>query len=181
MLRPIAMRKLNNLRSPIQLHLGCGFNHLDDWVNIDLVGASADIYWDLRKGIPFASASAAAIFHEHLLEHLPYRVGFRFTKECYRVLRPEGILRVVVPSATLAMERYGQGEQGEHPTPMLAFSSIMTGFGHAAMYDAKSLIALCRAAGFRQVRERRFADTDLAVSPDSLERKDESLYVEARK
>ncbi|MFM6251285.1 MAG: class I SAM-dependent methyltransferase, partial [Dolichospermum sp.] len=37
------------------------------------------------------------VYHSHVLEHFPKTEGERFIQECYRVLRPQGVLRVVVP------------------------------------------------------------------------------------
>jgi len=55
------------------------------------------ISWDLRKGIPFRDGSFDVLYHSHTLEHLDHDLAAGFLKECHRVLKPNGILRVVVP------------------------------------------------------------------------------------
>jgi predicted SAM-dependent methyltransferase len=57
----------------------------------------AVIAWDLRRGIPFADNEFAVVYHSHFLEHLDRRAARAFLTECYRVLEPGGILRIVVP------------------------------------------------------------------------------------
>jgi len=60
--------------------------------------------YDLRKGIPFPDNSVDAVYHSHTLEHIDRNLldpaqdaALNFTKECLRVLKPGGILRIVVP------------------------------------------------------------------------------------
>ena len=53
--------------------------------------------WKASEGIPAASQSADLIYHSHLLEHLDQEEGEVLIKECFRVLKQGGILRVVVP------------------------------------------------------------------------------------
>jgi len=55
------------------------------------------VLWNLAKGIPFAEQSFDVVYHSHLLEHLPREAAPDFLRECRRVLKPGGILRVVVP------------------------------------------------------------------------------------
>lgn len=52
---------------------------------------------NLSHGIPFADNSFDAVYHSHLLEHFPKRYAPVFLQECFRVLKPDGIIRVVVP------------------------------------------------------------------------------------
>jgi len=52
---------------------------------------------DLAKGIPFADNSIDVVYHSHVLEHLDRDVATLFIREIARVLKPGGILRIVVP------------------------------------------------------------------------------------
>ncbi len=79
------------------LNLGCGNIFHKDWVNVDFVDHDGKVMaYDLRLGIPFADSSFDVIYHSHLLEHMPKAWGEFFIRECYRVLRPGGLLRVAV-------------------------------------------------------------------------------------
>lgn len=55
------------------------------------------VFWDLRKGIPFPDQTFDAVYHCHVLEHIDREAAPVFLRECRRVLRSGGILRVVVP------------------------------------------------------------------------------------
>src|SRR4051812_14467764 len=66
------------------------------------------ISWDLRKGIPFTPATFDVVYHSHFLEHLEREAGRRLLLECHRVLRPGGIIRVVVPDLQFLASNYVQ-------------------------------------------------------------------------
>jgi hypothetical protein len=53
--------------------------------------------WKASAGIPAPSQSVDMVYHSHLLEHMDQEEGEDLIKECFRVLKPGGILRVVVP------------------------------------------------------------------------------------
>ena len=83
---------------PRLLNLGCGQCKRSGWINIDFQSSSPDVLaYDLRLGIPFADATFDIVYHSHVLEHFSRAQGAFFIKECFRVLKPGGLLRVVVP------------------------------------------------------------------------------------
>ena len=53
---------------------------------------------DITKGLPFDDNQFDAVYHSHVLEHLEPADGEKLLSECYRVLRPGGVLRIVVPN-----------------------------------------------------------------------------------
>jgi SAM-dependent methyltransferase len=64
------------------------------------------ISYNLQKGIPFQDNTFDVIYHSHCLEHLEQDAAMNLIKECYRCLKHEGILRVVVPDLCLLVTRY---------------------------------------------------------------------------
>ena len=64
------------------------------------------IHWDLRKGIPFEDAKFDVVYHSHFLEHLDQKVAREFLRECCRVLKPSGVMRVVVPDLEIRCRNY---------------------------------------------------------------------------
>jgi len=67
------------------------------------------IVWDLRRGIPFESETFDIVYHSHFLEHIDSDKALRFLGECYRVLKPGGVIRVVVPDLERVVIQYVQG------------------------------------------------------------------------
>src|SRR5271163_2177762 len=89
------------------LNLGCGSRFHPDWVNLDLYPSSPTVQqWDLQKEFPFPDGSFDVVYHSHVLEHFSRRDGLRFLERCCKVLRPEGILRVVVPDLERIVKLY---------------------------------------------------------------------------
>ncbi|QDT15545.1 class I SAM-dependent methyltransferase [Alienimonas californiensis] len=80
-----------------RLNLGCGSRYRDDWTNVDVRSAPGVLAHDLRDPLPFADASYDFVYHSHVLEHFRPADVPAFLRECRRVLRPGGTLRVVVP------------------------------------------------------------------------------------
>jgi SAM-dependent methyltransferase len=82
----------------LRLNLGCGSVCHPDWVNLDTIASRPDVVaCDLRRPLPFADAVAEACYASHVLEHLNQHDARCLLDECHRLLRPGGILRIVVP------------------------------------------------------------------------------------
>ncbi|PIE68241.1 MAG: group 1 glycosyl transferase, partial [Deltaproteobacteria bacterium] len=80
------------------LNLGCGATFHPDWINVDFQARGDKVLgYNLELGIPFADDSFDVVYHSHILEHFSKKRGEFFLKECFRILRPGGLLRVVVP------------------------------------------------------------------------------------
>lgn len=89
------------------LNLGCGRRFHPAWTNVDFVSTDESIIaHNLTQGIPFPDASFDVVYHSHLLEHFTKKEAESFIRECCRVLRPQGVLRVVVPDLEQIAEIY---------------------------------------------------------------------------
>lgn len=91
------------------LNLGCGDRHHPGWTNVDLRPVHSEVLaLDVTQPLPFEEGKFAVVYHSHLLEHLPRVQAAAFLKECRRLLRPDGILRVVVPDLEQIADLYVQ-------------------------------------------------------------------------
>jgi len=80
------------------LNVGCGTKFHRAWTNIDMVSTNPAVRAvNLIQGIPFEADRFEVLYHSQVLEHIPKEKAPAFLAECLRVLRPGGILRVVVP------------------------------------------------------------------------------------
>ena len=94
-----------------KLNLGCGHNVLEGWVNSDANPPSTAVtLLDVENKFPFTDNEFDYIFSEHMIEHLPYEVGSRSLKECYRVLKPRGVVRVSTPDLAFLVDLYTNSE-----------------------------------------------------------------------
>lgn len=84
------------------LNLACGPVYLidDHWVNIDFVSVGREVIGhDLLTSLPFDDSEFDLVYSSHFLEHVPRSCVHTFLLECKRVLRPGGILRLVLPDS----------------------------------------------------------------------------------
>ncbi len=183
----------------MKLNLGCGSTTPAGWNNVDyalgarlaglpgfaLVNARLrlfDLDWaqrievhDLRKNFPWPDGSAEAIYSSHTFEHLTREHGCHFMREAHRVLRPGGVLRIVVPDLEHVVARYQAGdlaadrfveELGVLPEPSLSrWKSRLAPFimfPHKCMYDHAALLRVFAAHQF-DARRRNAYDSE---SPD---------------
>jgi SAM-dependent methyltransferase len=90
-------------RAPL---LGRAFRRLDrDKEHRNARGAPMR-FTDLRDGIPYPDESFDAVYHSNFLEHLDRADAEGLLRECRRVLRPGGVLRVVVPDLEVQARAY---------------------------------------------------------------------------
>jgi SAM-dependent methyltransferase len=80
------------------LNLGCGDRFHPNWENGDLYPNDPGVrFVDLLKKIPYGDETFDVVYHSHVLEHFARKAAFFFLTECHRVLKPGGVVRVVVP------------------------------------------------------------------------------------
>lgn len=187
----ISKRKIGHfLKGTTELFLEVGAGDKkgeNGWLTID-VTRNCDIYWDLRKGIPFPNESISKIYSSHFFEHLSYKEGQKFLDECSRVLVPGGIFSICVPNASIYIEAYLNSDLDENQffgykpaynnttkIDYVNYTAYMDGH-HKYMFDEENLIYILTSKGFQNVCQRKF-DPDI----DSKERDFESIYVEAIK
>ena len=61
---------------------------------------------DLSKGIPFETNSIDVIYHSHLFENIDRKNVKNFLNELKRVLKPDGIQKIVVPYFYFLCSKY---------------------------------------------------------------------------
>ncbi|KAF2333126.1 class I SAM-dependent methyltransferase [Flavobacterium daemonense] len=89
------------------VNLGCGNSYHKDWINFDFVSNNESVAsHNLLEGIPLADNEVNVVYHSHILEHFSKKDGFSFIKECYRVLKKDGIIRIAVPDLESIAKEY---------------------------------------------------------------------------
>ena len=206
------------LPSGPRVNLGCGPVMPKGWVNVDgsrrswlvahaagldrllvrlgLLRASAFrpgiVHHDLRRRLPWADDSIAAIYAGEVWEHFEYEDALRLTQECRRVLKKGGVLRLCVPDGVEFWENYLAiffEEQAREPHVrdasrlrrhvQMYFDDICTrppglksfGHFHKWQYDEIQLVDLFERCGFQDVARKPFGVSRI---PDigALERSD---------
>lgn len=80
------------------LNVACGSRYHTDWVNIDFSPADKNVKKvNLLGTLPFENESFDVAYSSHFLEHLSLQQAKNICLEIHRILKPNGIFRVVVP------------------------------------------------------------------------------------
>jgi predicted SAM-dependent methyltransferase len=100
--RTIALFGINKIREKGErmqkLNFGCGKRFAPGWVNIDFHSVDPLVKRvNLLEGFPFADRSFDVVYSSHVLEHFTPQQAKFLLQEAYRVLKPQGIIRIVVP------------------------------------------------------------------------------------
>jgi predicted SAM-dependent methyltransferase len=181
----------------VHLHLGCGRRYLNGFVNVDAnPRQKVDLWLDVRNGIPFGDGSVASIYTTHMLEHFYPDELQRLLAECYRVLRPGGGMRIIVPSLRTAIEAYNRQQlqwfNPEFPRPYDSLGGRFVNFifcdgQHRSAFDYSHIQEALRRAGFAEIEEcgegrsRLYGEKVPSYDPADREGLAHSLYVEAFK
>ncbi len=94
-------------RSAINLACGGKFCNLSGWINADHNPSSQEVLRvNLLKPLPFENNSFDVVYHSQFIEHLTFDDAEKFLEECFRILKPNGILRVVTPDFQNQVKEY---------------------------------------------------------------------------
>jgi predicted SAM-dependent methyltransferase len=181
-----AYLRANDVR---KLQLGTGGNVLAGWLNTDIHDfrrSGEVVYMDARRPFPLPAGSFDAVYSEHMLEHLTYEDGLRCLRECHRVLRPGGRIRVATPSLERLVRLYDPElsdvqrryvrwsvdefvPRADAPLPGFVLNNFLRDWGHEFVYDTQTLRHALSTAGFVEVEEHSVGESDDALL-EGLER-----------
>ena len=189
-------------KSELKLHLGCGSDVRPGWVNLDLAPAHLEptpnalfIAYDLRLDLPLRDNCCRLVYSSHFLEHLDLHHGVQMLRECHRVLRPGGVLRLCLPNFGALLKAYAAGDESYHELIAIReampeiepqtetfvdhvnFAAHQNG-EHKWIFDEEKIGLLLRHTGFSSVNSAAF---DAAVDHPSPVRRRYSFYIEAVK
>ena len=175
-----------------RLNWGCGGHPEPGWINSDIKDSPGiQIVRDIREGLPLDAGSIDYAVSIHALPEIPYPDLIPTLRELRRVLKPGGVLRLVLPDLEKAIRAYMADDKDYFLVPdedahtiggKLVVQMIWYGWSRS-MFTHDFIEELCVRAGFSRVDRCSFEQTASAYPEitqlDSRER--ESLYVEAVK
>lgn len=171
------------------LHLGCEKCLIDGWINTDI---KIDDYLsdedkhkvlilDAEGPFPYNDNEFDFIYSEHLIEHLSY-CGFKnYIRECYRCLKPGGVLRTACPYLDFYIDLWNNPHEyedfiqhhcemfnkellndwknEEYVPPMFILNDNMRMWNHQVMYDKNTLIKIFKKT-FNNVKQCEYQKSD---------------------
>ncbi len=211
----------------IKVNLGCGPSGLDGWVNYDwgilpfisklpflqkiifslrLLPPFYCAKWpelklvNIQKRLPLEDGTVDYMYCSHVLEHFEPWKASDILKECWRVMKTGGILRIVTPDIRKLIDIYldsGEGvraarnlcnmwwgfEKDKRPENFLNKISRRFTREHLWNYDKEEMSALIKSAGFDHITWFSVGKGDVPDINrlDSLGMANTSLYVEVKK
>jgi glycosyltransferase involved in cell wall biosynthesis/predicted SAM-dependent methyltransferase len=166
------------------------------WVNIDTInlkefaeqnGFLFQLH-DLNNKLPYKDGSVDLIFASHVLEHL----GTDPLADWFRVLRPGGRIRIIVPDmeklnkmytdGSISNARYFNADIKDDMSPGEILNHLLY-HNHVKAFDAMSLTKNLKAVGFENIAQKKpFVSTDRRMMEQTYDVFPEiSLIVEAQK
>ena len=198
----------------MKLNLGCGDQTPQGWINVDYaLGARFaklplfsflnkqfrffNIDWnkhiylhDLRTRFPWGDGQANYVYSSHSLEHLTREEGLFFLRECHRILKQRGVIRVVVPDLRVIVDDYLKGSTkanqflenlgvlygGQHSRLKQRLSPFFQ-FRHKCMYDCETLLAIMQEIGFACEPRNAFSSRIEDIDRIELESRTQSAVI----
>ena len=174
----------------MKLHIGCGPIKLDGYINIDIEPShNPDVCGNV---LDLSYQDVDVIYTCHMIEHLSVSDAQAAFDCFYKWLKPNGILRIGVPSLELATQAYVNGNDMSfiygrsfngyylYDTPCERFNFFMKEWEHKITYDFNQLHLMLLKVGFWKIKKAEANQTDIPnFNHDRFI--SESLYVEAIK
>jgi len=150
---------------------------------------------NLNKRFPWESNSVDIIYCSHTLEHFSKQEGLTFLKECHRVLKRDGILRIVVPDLKNFVEEYRKGRMRaddfveklgvlyeKKQSRLKNLLMTVSQFPHRCMYDTETLSIILTSIGFAVESQQSLKSNIPDINTIELaERTENAVIVEGKK
>lgn len=162
---------------PRLLRLGSSRQVDPGWLSADIRGLLVGrdiVFMDATKQFPLPSRSFDAVQCEHVIEHVTYKAGLAMLRECRRVLRDDGVMRILTPNLQFvrrlidgaddpALVEYVEWSNRRVSEPVAAVepkdlrnacfaaNRLLRNDGHMFIYDEATLRGALETAGFSEI------------------------------
>jgi predicted SAM-dependent methyltransferase len=161
-----------------KLEVGARVASLDGWLCTDFDPESQDtVFLDATKPFPFDCGTFDYIYCEHMIEHISWQNGQKMLKECCRVLKPRGVLRIATPDLEVILGLYSptlSAEQKNYIEYMIriALPDVSThkaafvvnnafrNWGHQFLYDGNLMTLALGRCGFIDIRRCAYGESN---------------------
>jgi len=153
-----------------KLQIGSDVCQLPGWLNTDLYPkALGCVTLDATKPFPFRSGSFDYVFSEHQIEHIAFNDALKMLRECHRILRPGGKIRIALPSVDRLLELFESSNTEvqqkyvtirtkecypdvQNANPCFAINAAFMNWGHRFLYDRATLKSLLQEIGYTDIK-----------------------------
>ena len=135
-----------------RVNLGGGSLVSEGWLCAD-VDPRADVYMNLQANLPLPDSSVDDVFLEEVLEHLSEAAGERLLRNCVRVLKRGGRLRLSTPD----LEYFARLCQQTRDGPA-NINNVFYGHGHRRIYVPVEIQELLAKTGLVAITRSWYRD-----------------------
>jgi len=159
-----------------KLNIGAQGDALKGWLNTDIWAGSANLaFLDATKTFPIADETFDYVLSEHMIEHITYEKADFMIKECRRILKKGGKIRIATPSlekftgfdpANKSVKEYFENHVKQLygiPVPCendYIVNYIFYNFYHKFIYGKASITHLLQSNGFGEIGFYKPSESD---------------------
>ncbi len=137
-------------------------------------------YLDVTQKFPWGDNIFDHVYTSHMLEHLYPEQALHCISEVFRVMKPGGIFRVVVPDLDQMIASYDPNQPEKFLTECFETTQSRDYNQHHWHYNEKLFQKILSEAGFREVYRCEYQKGKI-LDVERIDDRPESLFVEAIK
>ncbi len=153
-----------------KLQLGTSNSLIEGWLNTDVLPTSREVvYLDATRRFPFKDNTFDYVFCEHMIEHIEYQSALVMLRECFRVLKPSGKIRMSTPDLKVLVGIFWDEKTASQSfyidwmtrkflpdvsycKEVFLINNAFRAWGHQFLYDRKTIEVTLHRIGFENVR-----------------------------
>ena len=165
-------RKIRNYLHSNQLkklQLGTSNSPMVGWLNTDVLPTSREVaYLDATRRFPFNNDVFDYVYSEHVIEHIEHERAVFMLRECFRVLKPGGKIRISTPDLKVYTGLHSKEKTAsqkfyidwviqnlmpevDYCEEVFLINNAFRAWGHQFLYDRETLRVTMARAGFEDI------------------------------
>lgn len=153
-----------------KLQLGTSNSPIIGWLNTDVLPTNRRVaYLDATRRFPFNDDIFDYVYSEHMIEHIEHQSAVFMLRECFRVLKPGGKIRISTPDLkvyTSLQSKEKTASQNfyvdwvterfmpdvDYCKEVFLINNAFRAWGHQFLYDRETLKVTMTRIGFEDIK-----------------------------
>jgi predicted SAM-dependent methyltransferase len=153
-----------------KLQLGTSNSLIEGWLNTDVLPTSREVvYLDATRRFPFRDNTFDYVCAEHMIEHIEYHDALFMLRECFRVLKPGGKIRMSTPDLRVLVGLFSNEKTAVQNfyvdwmttkflpdatfcKEVFLINNAFRAWGHQLLYDRETIEMTMKKVGFKDIR-----------------------------